>query len=92
MPLFRSLRRLHHETEQAVSTWYPVSEAVAVSSYLSTETRLTRYHLARCQARAWAKAGVLLAMQRLASDAMQPEDASQPELAYDWLGDDWAVR
>jgi hypothetical protein len=65
--------------------------AVAVSSYLSTETRLARYHLARCQARAWAKAGVLLAMQRLASDAMQPEDASQPELAYDWLGDDWAV-
>ena len=65
--------------------------AVAVSSYLSTETRLTRYHLARCQARAWAKAGVLLAMQRLASDAMQPEDASQPELTYDWLGDDWAV-
>lgn len=65
--------------------------AVAVSSYLSTEIRLARYDLARAQARAWAKAGVLLAMQRLASDAMQPEDASQPELTYDWLGDDWAV-
>lgn len=65
--------------------------AVAVSSYLSTETRLARYVLARAQARAWAKAGVLLAMQRLAHDAMQPEDSSQPQLMYDWLGDDWAV-
>lgn len=58
--------------------------AVALSGYLAIETRLMRYHVARAQARAWARAGVSLAMQRLAVDAQQPSEA------YDWLGDDWA--
>jgi type II secretory pathway component PulK len=60
--------------------------AIALGGYLSTETRLMRYHLAHAQAKAWAKAGVYLALQRLAQDAKQADD-TEP---YDWLGDDWA--
>ncbi len=59
--------------------------AIALFGYLATETRLMRYHVARAQAKAWAKAGVSLALQRLAQDANEPDGN-----AYDWLGDDWA--
>lgn len=59
--------------------------AVALANYLSTETRLMRYYLAQAQARAWAKAGVILAMERLAMD----QDPKRQE-TYDWLGDEWA--
>ena len=58
--------------------------AVVVSGGLSTETRMMRYQWAKAQARAWARAGVILAMQRLAQDAKQIDEP------YDWLGDDWA--
>lgn len=63
--------------------------AVALSRYLATETRLMRYHLAHAQVQAWARAGVYLAMERLAVDANTPE-SSNPDKFYDWLGDDWA--
>ena len=56
--------------------------AAALGNYLSTESRLMRYQIARTQARAWATSGVYLALQRLADDAVQD--------GYDWLGDDWA--
>ena len=55
--------------------------AVALSRFLSTETRLIRYHGARAQARAWAEAGIRFGMQRLREDAN----------AYDWLGERWAT-
>src|SRR3989338_1833318 len=55
--------------------------AVALSRFLSTETRLMRYHGARAQARAWAEAGVRLAMHRLQEDTN----------AYDGLGERWAT-
>jgi len=58
---------------------------VALANYLGTEIRLMKYHLARAQASAWARAGMYLAMQRLALDAQTPGEP------YDWLGDDWAV-
>lgn len=68
-----------------VALWLVVvmaATAVALARYLSTETRLVRYHLARAQAKAWAKAGIYLAMQRLAED---------DEESYDWLGDGWGT-
>lgn len=61
--------------------------AVALGGYLSTETRLMRYHLAQAQARAWARAGVSLGMQRLAYDYLDPTSNE----GLDWLGDDWAT-
>lgn len=56
--------------------------AVAIGRYLSTEVRIVRYQQAREQAKALARSGVYLALQRLALDQQE---------AYDWLGDDWAV-
>lgn len=68
--------------------------AVALSGYLSTETRLMRYHIANAQARAWAESGVFLALERLAADAQHPErllpGGAQTATTYDWLGDEWA--
>lgn len=61
--------------------------AVAMARYLSLELRLTKYRLAREQARALARSGVSLALQRLARDAQVGEATYE---AYDWLGDDWA--
>jgi len=57
--------------------------AVAIARYLSVEIRVTKYRVAREQARALAHGGVLIAMQRLSTDAAQ-----EP---YDWLEDDWAL-
>jgi len=57
--------------------------AVAIGRYLSIEVRLTRYRVAREQARALARSGIYLAMQRLAQDGQ--------DNAYDWLGDSWTV-
>lgn len=68
--------------------WFVAMLAVmgmAIGTALSTETRLVRYRRARIHAMSWARAGVYLAMQRLAEDANQP---AEPE---DWLGDDWAL-
>ncbi len=59
--------------------------AIAMAKYLSLEVRLTKYRLAREQAKALARSGVYLAMQRLAADAQQADER------YDWLGDDWAM-
>ena len=59
--------------------------AVAVARYLAVEIRLTKYIQARAQAKALARSGVYLAMQRLAQDMQDGEEA------YDWLQDDWAV-
>lgn len=61
--------------------------AVAIARYLSLEIRLTKYRAAREQGLARARAGVVLAMQRLMLDA---EDGETDGKAYDWLGDDWA--
>lgn len=58
--------------------------AVAIGRYLSIELQLVKYRIAREQAKAFARGGIYLAMQRLADDAQQ---AGEP---YDWLGDDWA--
>ena len=65
--------------------------AIALSRYLSTETRLMRYYTNRAQAEAWARAGVYLALTRLALDANVPEQTDPSELFYDWLGDEWAL-
>ena len=59
--------------------------AVAIARYLSLEVRLTKYRVAREQAKVLARSGVYLAMQRLAHDAQRP-----PEQQVDWLQDDWA--
>ena len=64
--------------------------AIAIARYLSVEVRLTKYRLAREQAKALAHSGVYLVMQRLAHDA-NPQNVPQPYEAYDWLGDDWAL-
>ena len=56
--------------------------AVAIGRYLSTEVRITRYRQAQEQAKALARSGVYVALQRLAQDQQE---------TYDWLGDDWAV-
>ena len=58
--------------------------ATGIRTALFTETRLIRYRRAQMHAMSWARAGVYLALQRLAEDANQPE-------REDWLGDDWAV-
>jgi type II secretory pathway component PulK len=57
--------------------------SVAIARYLSLEVRMTRYRLAREQARTWARSGIYLAMQRLKEDAQQVDEP-------DWLKDDWA--
>jgi DNA uptake protein ComE-like DNA-binding protein len=44
-----------------------------------------RYHLARAQAKGWARSGVYLAMSKIASDTVQPGEE------YDWLGGEWAL-
>ncbi|MBI2093737.1 MAG: general secretion pathway protein GspK, partial [Candidatus Omnitrophica bacterium] len=62
--------------------------AIAVANYLSVEVRLTRYRLARAQAKVLARSGVYLAMQRLNQDAQKPEETGGN---YDWLGDEWAI-
>ena len=62
--------------------------AVAIGRYLSLEVRITKYRLAREQARVLARGGVYLAMQRLADDLEEPEPDGT---AHDWLGDDWAT-
>ena len=58
--------------------------AVGLANYLSAEVRLSGYQLARAQAKSWAKTGLYLAMERLA------EDAKDADEACDWLDDDWA--
>ncbi|MBI1992242.1 MAG: general secretion pathway protein GspK [Candidatus Omnitrophica bacterium] len=60
---------------------------VAIARYLSLEVRLTRYRLAREQARTLARSGVYLAMQRLEQDEATSESDGK---RYDWLGDEWA--
>jgi len=60
--------------------------AVALGRYLSSETALMRYHVARAQAKAWARSGVYLALERLAADGEESDGKT-----YDWLGDDWAA-
>ncbi len=59
--------------------------AVAIARYLSLEIRVTKYRLAREEAKVLARSGVYLAMQKLQQDGA---DTAEP---YDWLGDDWAV-
>lgn len=58
--------------------------AVALGTYLSTEARLMRVRVARAQAQAWARAGVYLGLEQLASDLASSPDSS------DWLGERWA--
>lgn len=58
--------------------------AVALAGYLSIETRLARYHIASAQARVFARAGVFLALHRLAADGREGRESS------DWLGEAWA--
>ena len=58
--------------------------AIALAAYLSTETRLMRVRLARAQAKTWARAGVMLGLERLADDLAPPQDGA------DWLGERWA--
>lgn len=62
--------------------------AVAIARHLSLDVRVAKYRLAREQAKAWARSGVFLAMQRLAKDAQAPEADGEN---YDWLGDEWAA-
>lgn len=56
--------------------------SVAVARYLSTEVRLTRYRLARFEARELARSGVLLAQQMIFLDDPQ----------VDWGGESWAAE
>lgn len=63
--------------------------AVAIARYLSVEVRLTKYRLAREQAKALARSGVYLAIQRLMADATEGKPTYEP---YDWLGDEWAIQ
>ncbi len=62
--------------------------AVAIGRYLSTEVRITRYQQAHEQAKALARSGVSLALQRLANDQKEKEADGK---TYDWLGDEWAL-
>ena len=62
--------------------------AVAIGRFLSLEVRLAGYRAARQQARALARGGVYVAMERLARDAAAPEAGGA---SYDWLGDEWAA-
>jgi type II secretory pathway component PulK len=58
---------------------------LAITRILSLEVRLTKYRLAREQAKAFARSGVVLAMERLERDV-------EPDGQYDWLEDDWAAE
>ncbi len=62
--------------------------AIAIGRYLSIEVRLTKYRVAREQARALARSGVYLALEQLKQDA---EAASATYEPYDWEQDDWAT-
>jgi len=62
--------------------------AIAIARHLSLEVRLTKYRVAREQARALARSGIYMAMLRLEDDAEEPESDGG---TYDWLGDDWAL-
>ena len=62
--------------------------AVAIGRYLSTDIRLVKYQLAREQAKALARSGVYLGIERLQLDAVHPEADGK---SYDWLGDEWAI-
>jgi type II secretory pathway component PulK len=62
--------------------------AVAIARQLSIEIRLTRLAMARTQARAWARSGVYLGLERLVEDARAGGPTYEP---YDWRGDEWAV-
>jgi type II secretory pathway component PulK len=62
--------------------------AIAIARHLSTEVRLTKYAVAKTQARALARGGIQAAVQVLANDLRQPEELAQ---AYDWFGDSWAA-
>lgn len=62
--------------------------AVAIARYLSIEVRLTRYRLAREQAKVLARSGVYLAMQQLEID-MAVDPATQQLEQVDWLEDNW---
>ena len=55
--------------------------ATAVARYLSVEVQLTKYRVARQEARALARSGIYLAMNLLQED---------PTPQYDWRGDAWA--
>jgi general secretion pathway protein K len=59
--------------------------AVAIGRYLSLGVKMTRYRLAREQARTLARSGAYLAMQRLADDGTEADGHT-----YDWDGDEWA--
>lgn len=61
--------------------------AIAIARYLSLELRLTHYRLAHEQAKALARSGVYLVMERFRQDAHGELDGK----VYDWLGDDWAL-
>jgi len=56
--------------------------SVAVARYLSTEVRLTRYRLARHEARELARSGVYLALTVIQQDPTPTED---------WSGEPWAA-
>jgi len=58
------------------------SLATAIGRFLSLEVKLTKYRLAREQAKTLARSGVYLAMQRVARDAAED--------TVDWTEDDWA--
>ena len=61
--------------------------SVAIARYLSLGVKVSRYRIAREEAKALARSGVYVAMQRLALDGAGPESDGK---AYDWPGDDWA--
>jgi hypothetical protein len=62
--------------------------AVSIARYLSLEVRVAKFRAAREHARAMARGGVSLALQRLSRDAQAPELGDR---TYDWLGDDWTA-
>ena len=62
--------------------------AVAIARYLSLGVKVSRYRIAREQAKALARGGVYISMQRLAIDGAAPEADGK---TYDWPGDNWAV-
>ena len=56
--------------------------AVAVARSLSVDVRLAKYRQAHDQARALARSGVYLALQRLARDAQAPEEGGGPQISH----------
>lgn len=61
--------------------------AVAIARHLSLGVKVSRYRIAREQAKALARGGVYLGLHRLAGDASPEADGK----TYDWPGDDWAA-